>query len=95
MQTDVGAPCRSRIVFFLVVLGVIPGPWLYPYSTHTHEHDVQGRTADALAAFAEDVYHCSCEWGSQDVRTSVGFYSLAKCCQVGCRGCWLHLHGMT
>jgi hypothetical protein len=39
---------------------------------------VQGKLEDALQAFAEDVYHCACEYGPQDVRTSLGYYNLSK-----------------
>ncbi|GHP09441.1 hypothetical protein PPROV_000817600 [Pycnococcus provasolii] len=41
-------------------------------------HALQGRRQEALAAFADDVYHCSLEYGAEDVRTSLGFYNLAK-----------------
>uniref|UniRef100_A0A061SLH3 Flagellar associated protein n=1 Tax=Tetraselmis sp. GSL018 TaxID=582737 RepID=A0A061SLH3_9CHLO len=39
---------------------------------------LQNRFQDALQAFAEDVYYCSLEYGPEDVRTSLGFYNLAK-----------------
>ena len=38
----------------------------------------QGKSADALAAFAEDVYYCALEHGPEDVRTSLGYYNLSK-----------------
>lgn len=38
----------------------------------------QGKTGDALAAFAEDVYYCALEYGPEDVRTSLGYYNLSK-----------------
>ena len=38
----------------------------------------QGKHAQALQSFAEDVYYCSLEYGTQDVRTSLGFYNLGK-----------------
>lgn len=39
---------------------------------------LQGRSNEALRAFAEDVYHCSMDSGPEDVRTSLGYYNLAK-----------------
>jgi hypothetical protein len=36
------------------------------------------RNDEALHAFAEDVYYCSLEYGPEDVRTSLGYYNLAK-----------------
>ena len=36
------------------------------------------RNEEALQAFAEDVYYCSLEYGPEDVRTSLGYYNLAK-----------------
>jgi hypothetical protein len=38
----------------------------------------QGRQAEALSAFAEDVYYCSLEYGPEDPRTSLGYYNLNK-----------------
>lgn len=29
-------------------------------------------------AFAEDVYYCALEYGAEDIRTSLGYYNLAK-----------------
>ena len=39
---------------------------------------LQGKHSQALQSFAEDVYYCSLEYGTQDVRTSLGFYNLGK-----------------
>ena len=39
---------------------------------------LQGKHAQALQSFADDVYYCSLEYGTQDVRTSLGFYNLGK-----------------
>jgi tetratricopeptide (TPR) repeat protein len=39
---------------------------------------LQGKHVQALQSFAEDVYYCSLEYGTQDVRTSLGFYNLGK-----------------
>lgn len=39
---------------------------------------VQGEHHEALKSFAEDVYHCSMEYGPEDVRTSLGYYNLSK-----------------
>ena len=36
------------------------------------------RHEEALQAFAEDVYYCSLEHGPEEVRTSLGYYNLAK-----------------
>ena len=36
------------------------------------------RHDEALQAFAEDVYYCSLEHGPEEVRTSLGYYNLAK-----------------
>lgn len=33
---------------------------------------------EALAAFSEDVYYCSLEYGPEDVRTSLGYYNMGK-----------------
>ena len=41
-------------------------------------HALQGKREEALKAFADDVYHCSLEYGAEDVRTSLGYYNLAK-----------------
>ena len=41
-------------------------------TTHTCRHE------EALQAFAEDVYYCSLEHGPEEVRTSLGYYNLAK-----------------
>ncbi|KAG2484101.1 hypothetical protein HYH03_017053 [Edaphochlamys debaryana] len=38
----------------------------------------QCKHAEALHAFAEDVYYCSLEYGPEDVRTSLGYYNLGK-----------------
>ncbi|KXZ56998.1 FAP146 protein [Gonium pectorale] len=38
--------------------------------------------AEALAAFAEDVYYCSLEYGPEDVRTSLGYYNMGKVFQA-------------
>jgi hypothetical protein len=38
----------------------------------------QGKTQQALAHFARDVFHCSTEYGPRDVRTSLGYYNLSK-----------------
>lgn len=38
----------------------------------------QGKHAEALHAFAEDVYYCSMEYGPEDVRTSLGYYNMGK-----------------
>jgi hypothetical protein len=43
----------------------------------------QGKQGDALHAFADDVYHCSIEYGPEDVRTSLGYYNLGKIFQSG------------
>lgn len=42
----------------------------------------QNKTADALAAFAEDVYYCALEYDPEDVRTSLGYYNLSKVFQA-------------
>lgn len=42
---------------------------------------VQNHTQEALQAFAEDVYHCSLEFGPRDVRTSLGYYNIGKVLQ--------------
>jgi hypothetical protein len=39
---------------------------------------LQGKNDNAVQAFAEDVYYCSLEYGPQDLRTSLGYYNLAK-----------------
>ena len=39
---------------------------------------LQGKHDNAVQAFAEDVYYCSLEYGPQDLRTSLGYYNLAK-----------------
>lgn len=39
---------------------------------------VPRRYREALKCFAEDVYHCSAEYGPEDVRTSLGYYNLSK-----------------
>ena len=39
---------------------------------------LQGKHNQALQSFAEDIYYCSLEYGTQDVRTSLGFYNLGK-----------------
>ena len=39
---------------------------------------LQGKYKQALDAFAQDVYYCSLEYGTKDVRTSLGFYNLSK-----------------
>ncbi|GIL43251.1 hypothetical protein Vafri_1046 [Volvox africanus] len=38
----------------------------------------QSKHAEALHAFAEDVYYCSLEYGPEDVRTSLGYYNMGK-----------------
>jgi hypothetical protein len=38
----------------------------------------QGRHAESVSAFAEDVYYCSLEYGPEDVRSSLGFYNMGK-----------------
>ena len=38
----------------------------------------QGKQNEALNAFAEDVYHCSLEFGAEDARSAVGYYNLGK-----------------
>ncbi|MEW5301928.1 MAG: hypothetical protein WDW36_004752 [Sanguina aurantia] len=38
----------------------------------------QGKSMEALAAFSEDVYYCSLEYGPEDVRTSLGYYNMGK-----------------
>eukprot|EP00798_Chlamydomonas_sp_ICE-L_P008130 gene8129-1379_t len=38
----------------------------------------QGKHAEALHAFAEDIYYCSMEYGPEDVRTSLGYYNMGK-----------------
>lgn len=39
---------------------------------------MQSKHAEALHAFAEDVYYCSLEYGPEDVRTSLGYYNMGK-----------------
>ena len=39
---------------------------------------MQGKQNEALNAFAEDVYHCSLEYGSNDARSAVGYYNMGK-----------------
>lgn len=36
------------------------------------------RDNEALQAFAQDAYQCSLAYGPEDVRTSLGYYNLAK-----------------
>lgn len=36
----------------------------------------------ALQSFAEDLYHCSVEFGPEDVRSALGYYNLAKMFQT-------------
>lgn len=43
----------------------------------------QSKHAEALHAFAEDVYYCALEYGPEDVRTSLGYYNMGKVFQVG------------
>ena len=38
----------------------------------------QGKQNEALNAFAEDVYHCSLEYGTNDARSAVGYYNMGK-----------------
>lgn len=38
----------------------------------------QGKQNEALNAFAEDVYYCSMEYGTEDARTAVGYYNMGK-----------------
>ncbi|CAD7698447.1 unnamed protein product, partial [Ostreobium quekettii] len=40
---------------------------------------------DALQAFAKDVYHCSLEYGTDEPRTSLGYYNLGKVFQAAGR----------
>ncbi|EFJ51977.1 hypothetical protein VOLCADRAFT_103179 [Volvox carteri f. nagariensis] len=42
----------------------------------------QSKHAEALHAFAEDVYYCSFEYGPEDVRTSLGYYNMGKVFQA-------------
>ena len=44
---------------------------------HTYA-SIQGKLSEALNAFAEDVYHCSLEYGTEDARSAVGYYNLGK-----------------
>lgn len=39
---------------------------------------LQNKFKEALQAFAEDVYYCALEYGADDIRTSLGYYNLAK-----------------
>jgi hypothetical protein len=39
---------------------------------------LQGKLQQALKSFAEDVYHCSCQYGPRDWHTSLGYYNLSK-----------------
>ena len=39
---------------------------------------MQGRYKEALEAFAEDAYYCSRQFGPEDVRTSLCYFSLGK-----------------
>lgn len=41
----------------------------------------QGKQAEALTAFAEDVYYCSIEYGTEDARSAVGYYNMGKVLQ--------------
>lgn len=43
---------------------------------------LSGKYPQALQSFAEDVYYCSLEYGTQDTRTSLGFYNLGKVFQT-------------
>ncbi|KAK9806717.1 hypothetical protein WJX72_000426 [[Myrmecia] bisecta] len=43
---------------------------------------MQANHQESLRAFAEDVYHCALEYGPEDVRTSLGYYNLAKVFQA-------------
>eukprot|EP00958_Prasinococcus_capsulatus_P006712 scaffold625_cov420-Prasinococcus_capsulatus_cf.AAC.65 len=38
----------------------------------------QGKGQQAIKAFAEEVYHCSLEYGPYDVRTSFGYHNLGR-----------------
>lgn len=53
---------------------------------------LQGKTREALAAFAEDIFHASEEHGPEGAPTSLGYYNLAKVLQAsgntaGARSC--------
>lgn len=41
----------------------------------------QGKQTEALTAFAEDVYYCSIEYGTEDARSAVGYYNMGKVLQ--------------
>ena len=41
-------------------------------------YSLQGKFDNAIHAFSEDMYYCSLEYGPQDLRTSLGYYNLAK-----------------
>lgn len=41
-------------------------------------HSLKGNHEGAMKSFAEDVYYSSIEYGPEDVRTSLGYFNLAK-----------------
>jgi hypothetical protein len=38
----------------------------------------QEKNKEAIQSFAEDIYYCSLEYGPRDVRTTLGYYNIAK-----------------
>jgi tetratricopeptide (TPR) repeat protein len=41
-------------------------------------YTLRGQSQEALQAFAEDVHNCSLDYGPEDVRTSLGYFNLAR-----------------
>ena len=66
--------CRHKGRLLLAPAGNVysPASHLHPIRMHPCRHE------EALQAFAEDVYYCSLEHGPEEVRTSLGYYNLAK-----------------